>query len=240
MPSREIPLCAGSPGDGATGAPIRVLIADDHAILRLGLRALIATEPDMEVVGEAVDGTGAVRQARALRPDVIVLDLVMPGKDGIQATAEITQEDPGARILVLTGFPAEEKLVPAVKAGAVGYVLKDAASQDLLQAIRDVAQGVCSLHPQLAHTLMRELRQPAVRPPAALLTDRERQVALPARPGTLQQGDRPRAGPERANRAHPRQPHPAQAESEQPHRGGALRPVCRPGRPRDRVRGSLP
>jgi DNA-binding NarL/FixJ family response regulator len=120
MRCREIRVSAGSAGDGAASAPIRVLIADDHAILRLGLRALIATEPDMEVVGEAVDGTDAVRQARCLRPDVMVLDLVMPGKDGLQATAEITQEDPGARILVLTGFAAEDKLVPAVKAGAMG------------------------------------------------------------------------------------------------------------------------
>jgi DNA-binding NarL/FixJ family response regulator len=120
MLSHEIPVSAISGGAGATGAPIRVLIADDHAILRLGLRALLATEPDMEVAGEAVDGLDAVRQARCLRPDVIVLDLVMPGKDGLQATAEITQEDPGARILVLTGFAAEEKLVPAVKAGAMG------------------------------------------------------------------------------------------------------------------------
>jgi NarL family two-component system response regulator LiaR len=124
-----------------------------------------------------VDGTDAVRQARCLRPDVMVLDLVMPGKDGLQATAEITQENPGARILVLTGFAAEEKLVPAVKAGAMGYLLKDLASQELLQAIRDVAQGACSLHPQLTHTLLCELRRPAERPAAALLTDREREVA---------------------------------------------------------------
>jgi PleD family two-component response regulator len=96
MLSHEIPVSAISGGAGATGAPIRVLIADDHAILRLGLRALLATEPDMEVVGEAVDGTDAVHKARCLRPDVIVLDLVMPRQDGLQATAEITQEDPGA------------------------------------------------------------------------------------------------------------------------------------------------
>ena len=176
MPSREIPVSASSAGDAATDAPIRVLIADDHAIVRLGLRALIATEPGMEVVGEAVDGLDVVRKARSLRPDVIVLDLVMPHKDGIQATAEITREDPGARILVLTSFAEEDKLVPAFKAGAVGYLLKDSAPQDLLQAIRDVAQGASTLHPQIAHHLIRALRQPAERPAAMPLTAREREV----------------------------------------------------------------
>jgi NarL family two-component system response regulator LiaR len=143
----------------------------------VGLRALIATEPGLEVVGEAVDGTDAVRKARSLRPDVIVLDLVMPRKDGIQAAAEITQEDPAARILVLTSFVEDDKLVPAFKAGAAGYLLKDSAPQDLLQAIREVAQGASSLHPQIAHKLIRELRQPTNRPPAdQSLTDREREV----------------------------------------------------------------
>jgi DNA-binding NarL/FixJ family response regulator len=91
MPSRETLASTGSAGDTATDPPIRILIADDHAIVRLGLRALIATEPGLEVVGEAVDGIDAVRKARSLRPDVIVLDLVMPRKDGIQAAAEIRQ-----------------------------------------------------------------------------------------------------------------------------------------------------
>jgi DNA-binding NarL/FixJ family response regulator len=179
MLSRDIAVSADSGGVGATDAPIRVLIADDHAILRLGLRALIATEPDMKVVGEAVDGTDAVRKARCLCPDVIVMDLVMPQKDGIQATAEITREDPGARILVLTGFDAEEKLVAAVQAGAVGYLLKDAAPQDLLQAIRDVARGASCLHlhHRIAYTLLCALRRPTVRPAAASLTAREREVA---------------------------------------------------------------
>ena len=173
MPSREIAATAGSVDDAAMGAPIRVLIADDHAIVRVGLRALIATEPGMELVGEAVDGTDAVRKARSLHPDVIVLDLVMPHKDGIQATAEITRDDPGARILVLTSFADEDKLAPAFRAGAVGYLLKDSAPQDLLQAIRDVAQGASSLHPQIAHKLIRELSRPAEAMP---LTNREQEV----------------------------------------------------------------
>jgi NarL family two-component system response regulator LiaR len=177
MPLREIPASTGSAADGAASAPIRVLIADDHSIVRVGLRALIATERGMEVVGEAVDGLDAVHKARALRPDVIVLDLVMPGKDGIQATAEITQENPSARILVLTSFAEEDKLVPAFKAGAMGYLLKDSAPQDLLQAIRDVAQGASALHPQIAHKLIRELSRAVDRPVAGVpLTDRERHV----------------------------------------------------------------
>jgi NarL family two-component system response regulator LiaR len=174
MPSREIAATAGSVDDATMGAPIRVLIADDHAIVRVGLRALIATEPGMELVGEAVDGTDAVRKARSLRPDVIVLDLVMPRKDGIQAAAEITQETPGTRILVLTSFADEDKLAPAFRAGAVGYLLKDSAPQDLLQAIRDVAQGASTLHPQIAHKLIRALSRPAATVP---LTDREQEVA---------------------------------------------------------------
>jgi two-component system, NarL family, response regulator LiaR len=178
MPSHERPASAASADDGAPRAPIRVLIADDHAIVRIGLRALIATEPGMEVVGEAVDGLDAVRKARSLRPDVIVLDLVMPHKDGIEATMEITREDPSARILVLTSFAEDDKLVPALKAGAVGYLLKDSAPRDLLQAIRDVAQGASSLHPQIAHKLIREISRPANRPPAReSLTEREREVA---------------------------------------------------------------
>src|SRR5438876_6388549 len=163
MPSDEIPASAGSADDGARRAPSRVLIADDHAIVRIGLWALIATEPGMEVVGEAVDGLDAVRKARSLRPDVVVLDLVMPRKDSIQATAEITRENPAARILVLTSFAEDDKLVPALKAGAVGYLLKDSSPQDLLQAIRDIAQGASSLHPQVAHKLIRELSRPAHR-----------------------------------------------------------------------------
>src|SRR5438067_7417645 len=174
MPFHETPVSAGSAGDAATDAPIRVLIADDHAIVRMGLRALIATEPGLEVVGEAVDGMDAVRKVRSLRPDVIVLDLVMPRQDGIQATMEITRENPAARILVLTSFAEDDKLVPAFKAGAVGYLLKDSAPQDLLQAIRDVAHGASSLHPQIAHKLIRGLSRPAAPVP---LTGREQEVA---------------------------------------------------------------
>src|SRR2546423_7339532 len=139
MPSREIAVSAGSAGDGAASAPIRVLIADDHAIVRIGLRALIATESGMEVVGEAVDGFDAVRKAGSLHPDVIVLDLVMPHKDGIEATVEITRENAAARILVLTSFAEDDKLVPALKSGPEAYLLRNSAPRDRRQAIHTVA-----------------------------------------------------------------------------------------------------
>jgi len=138
---------------------IRILIADDHAIVREGQRALIETEPDMELVGEAADGLEAVQMARSLQPDVILLDLIMPRKGGIEAIQEIKAENPEARILVLTSFAEDEKVYSAIKAGALGYLLKDAAPQELLAAIRQVNQGEPSMPPAIAHKLMLELQR---------------------------------------------------------------------------------
>jgi len=156
---------------------IRILIVDDHAIVREGLRALIDTKPDMEIVGEAADGIGAVLKARSLQPDIILLDLVMPRKDGIAAIREIKQENPNARILVLTSFAEDERVFPAIKAGALGYLLKDSSPQELLHAIRDVYQGRSSLHPTIALKLIRELSRPSDLPPTEEpLTEREVEV----------------------------------------------------------------
>ncbi|MBI3967108.1 MAG: response regulator transcription factor [Chloroflexi bacterium] len=156
---------------------IRVLIADDHAIVREGLRALLATEPGMELVAEAPDGVEAVQQALALRPDVILLDLVMPRKDGLQAIDEILLANPLAQILVLTSFAEDDKLFPAIKAGALGYLLKDSSPQELLLAIRNVARGESSLHPAIARKVLRELHGPANLPPAVEpLSERELEV----------------------------------------------------------------
>ena len=141
-------------------APIRVLVADDHAIVREGLRSLLETEPGMELAGEAVDGEEAVAHARAVRPDVILLDLMMPRLDGIAAIGEIKREQPDARILVLTSFAEDEKVFAAIKAGALGYLLKDSSPQELLQAIREVARGESSLHPTIARKVLRELSRP--------------------------------------------------------------------------------
>jgi NarL family two-component system response regulator LiaR len=156
---------------------IHVLIADDHAIVREGLRALIETEPGIALVGEASDGLEAIRLARALKPDVILLDLVMPHKDGLAAIPEIKKDQPDARILVLTSFAEDDKVFPAIKAGALGYLLKDTTPQGLLQAIRDVYQGESSLHPTIARMLISELHHPSSPPPAGEeLTAREVQV----------------------------------------------------------------
>jgi NarL family two-component system response regulator LiaR len=156
---------------------IRILIADDHAVVREGLRLLINSEPGMEVVGQAADGLEAVLGALTLQPDVILLDLVMPRKDGIEAIGEIIQENPKAHILVLTSFAEDDKVFPAIKAGALGYLLKDSSPQELLQAIRDTYHGESSLHPTIARKLIRELSQPSNLPPAAEpLTEREVEV----------------------------------------------------------------
>ena len=145
---------------------IRVLIADDHAVVREGLRGLITSEPGMEVVGEAAEGAEAVLKARSLQPDVILLDLVMPRKDGLEAIAEIKRDNPEARILILTSFAEDDKVFPAIKTGALGYLLKDSSPQELLQAIREVSRGESSLHPTIARKLIRELSQPSDLPPA--------------------------------------------------------------------------
>jgi NarL family two-component system response regulator LiaR len=157
--------------------PIRILIADDHAIVREGLRALIETEPGMELVGEATDGVEAIQLARTFQPDVILLDMVMPRKDGLEAITEIKRDQPDARILVLTSFAEDEKVFPAIKGGALGYLLKDTSPQGLLNAIRDVYEGESSLHPTIARKLIGELHRPSSPPPAGEeLTEREVEV----------------------------------------------------------------
>jgi NarL family two-component system response regulator LiaR len=153
---------------------VRLLIADDHAIVREGLRTLIANEPGMELVGEAADGVEAVALARALHPDVVLMDLKMPRKNGLEAITEIKRENPEIRILVLTSFAEEDQVFPAIRAGALGYLLKDTSPQQLLQAIYDVYRGESSLHPSIALKLIRELNQPSNLPPAEQpLTERE-------------------------------------------------------------------
>jgi two-component system, NarL family, response regulator LiaR len=156
---------------------IRILITDDHAVVREGLRSLIDSEPGMQVVGEACDGVEAVMKARALRPDVILLDLVMPRKGGIEAIEEIKQENPDARILVLTSFAEDDKVFPAIRKGAQGYLLKDSSPAELLQAIRYVNRGETSLHPTIARKLIQEINHPSDLPPAEEpLTEREVEV----------------------------------------------------------------
>lgn len=144
---------------------IRVLIADDHPIVRDSLRTLISTESDLELVGEAVNGEEAVNKANDLKPDVILMDLVMPVKDGLQAIGEIKHAHPEISILVLTSFSDEDKVFPAIRAGALGYILKDSSPQQLLKAIHDVYRGEASLHPSIALQLIREINRPSNLPP---------------------------------------------------------------------------
>lgn len=147
---------------------IRILIADDHSVVRAGLHFLISTEPGIEIIGEAHDGEEAVQKTLQLHPDMVLLDLQMPIKGGVEAIAEIIHHQPDARILVLTSFAEDDYVFAAIKAGAAGYLLKDSTPQDLLQAIRDVHAGESSLHPKIARKLIREINQPSDLP----LTDK--------------------------------------------------------------------
>ena len=156
---------------------IRILITDDHAVVREGLRTLIGTEPGMEVIGEAADGIEAVQMACELKPDVILMDMVMPRMGGLEAIQKIKEQCPEAQLLVLTSFSDDETVFPAIKAGALGYLLKNTSPDRLLSAIRDVNQGNPSMSPDIANKLMSELQRKSNLPPTKdPLTDREMDV----------------------------------------------------------------
>jgi NarL family two-component system response regulator LiaR len=160
-----------------TNKPIRLLLVDDQGIVRKGIRALLAEVKGMEVIGEAGDGLEAVKQAEALKPDVILMDLVMPRMDGIEAIRQILASQPGARILALTSFAADDKVFPAIKAGALGYLLKDSEPEDLIAAIQNIHRGQPFLHPSIARKVLEELSHPAGSPPTPEpLTERELEV----------------------------------------------------------------
>lgn len=157
---------------------IRVLIADDHAIVREGLRSLIRSFADLDLVGEATNGFDAVDKARQTKPDVILMDLVMPKMNGVDAILEIKKENPGARILVLTSFSEDDKVFPAIKAGASGYLLKDSSAEVLIQAIRDIANDLSWLDPTIARKVIREFKSPSekARQEEESLTERELEI----------------------------------------------------------------
>jgi NarL family two-component system response regulator LiaR len=164
---------------------IRVLLVDDHAVVRQGLRMFIEMQEDMEVVGEGGNGLEAISLAAQLNPDVILLDLLMPHMDGVEATQHILAQAPQARVLILTSFGEDDKVFPAIRAGAHGYLLKDIQPGALVQAIRETFQGKAQLHPDIARRLMAAVSGEAplkAARPAALpdelkaLTEREREV----------------------------------------------------------------
>jgi NarL family two-component system response regulator LiaR len=159
-------------------SPIRVLVVDDHRIVCEGIRSLMEEVEDIEVVGEASNGFESIDLVESLVPDVVLMDLVMPQMDGVEATQQITEKHPDIRVLVLTSFITDDKVFPAIKAGAMGYLLKDTGSSELIDAIRKVHGGESSLHPEIAHKVLLEVRQPSpeVQLTSDPLTEREVEV----------------------------------------------------------------
>jgi two-component system, NarL family, response regulator NreC len=161
-----------------TEPKIRIVVADDHAVLRAGLRALLNAEPDMEVIGEAANGREAVQRAEELRPDVIVMDLSMPVMGGLDATKQIKEKGLDTRVLVLTVHAEQQYLLPVLQAGGAGYVLKQAADTELIQAIRTVHRGEAFLYPTAANLLLEDYRRRVTHDADQLdgLSEREREV----------------------------------------------------------------
>jgi NarL family two-component system response regulator LiaR len=158
--------------------PIRVLVVDDHAVVREGLRAFLELQEGLEVVGEATDGEEALAEAERLRPDVVLMDLVMPRLDGVGAMRALRERVPAARVIVLTSFTEDDKLLPAIRAGAAGYLLKNAQPKEVARAIRAAHAGEALLDPHVAARLVQALSDPAHGEPADALTPREREVLI--------------------------------------------------------------
>jgi NarL family two-component system response regulator LiaR len=160
-----------------TPKPIRVLIVDDHEIVRQGIRAILSESEDIEVVAEASDGLAAIQQVKHTKPDVILMDLIMSNMDGVEAIRRITNQQPEVRILVITTYSGDDMVFPAIKAGAHGYLLKDAGAGQLVEAIHQVHKGEPWLHPDIARKLMQEISQPKpANPTPDPLTPREVEV----------------------------------------------------------------
>jgi len=173
------------PSPNSNAETIRVLIVDDHAVVRQGLRTFIDLQEDMRVIAEAENGAEAVQLAGQHQPDVILLDLVMPHMDGVEATRQILERSPASHVIILTSFGEDDKVFPAIRAGAQGYLLKDIHPNQLVQAVREAALGRVQLHPDIARKLMSAVAaEPGAAKDASLahtpetgdLTDREQEV----------------------------------------------------------------
>ncbi len=160
-------------------ASITVLIVDDHAVVRQGIKAFLATQPDIEVLGEAASGEEAIRMVEKHVPDVVLMDLVMPGMDGVEATREIRRISPRTQVIVLTSYHDDEHIFPAIRAGALSYLLKDVGPDDLADTVRKAARGEAILHPRVAARVIQELHGLSgseTPTPFSELTERELEV----------------------------------------------------------------
>ncbi|WP_088008632.1 response regulator [Indiicoccus explosivorum] len=155
---------------------IRILLADDHEMVRIGVSAYLQAQADMEVVGEAADGKEAVEMALRLRPDIVLMDMVMPGMNGAEATAEIVRQWPEAKIMVVTSFIDDDKVVPALEAGAVSYILKTSKAARVAASIRETVTGTPVLEPEVMNKMMKRMRHGRV--PHEELTEREMEILL--------------------------------------------------------------
>ncbi|MBB4822875.1 NarL family two-component system response regulator LiaR [Sporosarcina luteola] len=157
---------------------IRILLADDHEMVRIGVSAYLQTQPDMEVVGEATNGREAAEKALELRPDIILMDMVMPEMNGAEATAAIIQKWPEAKIVIVTSFLDDDKVYPALEAGAISYILKTSNAKRIAEAIRDTLKGQIVLEPEVTTKMMQKMRSGSERQLHDELTDREMEILL--------------------------------------------------------------
>jgi NarL family two-component system response regulator LiaR len=158
--------------------PITILIVDDHSVVRQGARAFLEAQPDLQVVGEAESGEEAVRLAQELIPDVVLMDLVLPGMSGVEATRAVKRHSPRSQVVVLTSFDDDDAIFPALRAGAISYTLKDIHSTELAEIVRKAAQGETTLHPRVAARVIREVRATKPQAPVAFADLTERELAV--------------------------------------------------------------
>jgi two-component system, NarL family, response regulator LiaR len=205
---------------------IRILLVDDHSVVRQGLRMFLGLDPDLEVVGEASNGAEGIELVRKLHPDVVLMDLLMPVMDGITAIQNLRKEFPDVEVIALTSILEDDKVVGAVRAGAIGYLLKDTQADELRRAIKAAANGQVQLSPQAAARLVREIKSPDS---PEKLTERETDVLRLLALGSFEQGDRQRTGDRGENGQDAREQYFDEVGAIQPYSGGVARGANRTG-----------